>query len=95
MRVFQLVGSGAAIAKRVATLLPHSLVTTINGRPTALLDQDALKKSRILIEYGFHCTNSTYELKLSFHLFNSFFFDFRFAHFQRPLQILGLHSVLQ
>ena len=54
----QLVDSGAAIAKRVATLLPHTASTTtdtINGQAyCTLLDQDAYKKSRILIEYGFH-----------------------------------------
>ena len=54
----QLVDSGAAIAKRVATLLPHMATTitdTINGQAyCTLLDQDAHKKSRILIEYGFH-----------------------------------------
>jgi glutamate racemase len=54
----QLVDSGAAIAKRVATLLQHkssSLVNTTNGQAyCTLLDQDAHKKSRILIEYGFH-----------------------------------------
>ena len=54
----QLVDSGAAIAKRVATLLPHMASTIsnpINGQAyCTLLDQDAHKKSRILIEYGFH-----------------------------------------
>lgn len=52
----QLVDSGAAIAKRVATLLPHPLkasTDTINGQAYCTsLDDDAHKKSRILIEYG-------------------------------------------
>jgi len=53
----QLVDSGAAIAKRVTSLLPQT--TTASSNPfdgqafCTLLDQDAHKKSRILKEHGF------------------------------------------
>ncbi len=53
----QLVDSGAAIAKRVATLLKGKdaqSVTYPAGKAfCTVLDQDANKKSRILTEYGF------------------------------------------
>jgi glutamate racemase len=52
----QLVDSGAAIAKRVAALLQSTTATstTYGQAYCTQLDDDAHKKSRILIEYGFH-----------------------------------------
>ncbi len=54
----QLVDSGAAIAKRVAVLLQGKVASDARDADgqafCTLLDPDAHKKSRILVEYGFH-----------------------------------------
>lgn len=64
-----LVDSGAAIAKRVEALLknkPQSeTVDAIGLAYCTRRDGDAQKKSRILLEYGFHALHTLEELELS------------------------------